>query len=79
MMQSIRTIEAIYEHGYLRPLQPIEGLEGLVYLVTVIDVSAMNRKRTARSLRGKYRGIMISTADFARRKQEEILLAEIST
>jgi predicted DNA-binding antitoxin AbrB/MazE fold protein len=33
MMQSIRTIEAIYEHGYLRPLQPIEGCEGLVYLV----------------------------------------------
>jgi predicted DNA-binding antitoxin AbrB/MazE fold protein len=79
MMQSIRTIEAIYEHGYLRPLQPIEGREGLVYLVTVIDVSAMNRKRTARSMRGKYRGVMISTTEFARRKQEEILLAEIST
>ena len=27
MMQSIRTIEAIYERGYLRPLQPIEGRE----------------------------------------------------
>ena len=31
MMQSIRTIEAIYERGYLRPLQPIEGRDGLVY------------------------------------------------
>ena len=71
MMQSIRTIEAIYERGYLRPLQPIEGRDGLVYLVTVLDVSAMNRKRTARSARGKYRGVMISTAEFARGKQEE--------
>ena len=40
MSTAIRTIEAVYERGYLRPLQSIEAREGLVYLVTVVDVAA---------------------------------------
>jgi hypothetical protein len=44
MATAIRTFEAIYEKGYLRPLAPIEGHEGLVYIVTVVDTNAIGRK-----------------------------------
>jgi len=68
----IRTIEAVYEHGYLRPLEPIEARKGLVYIVTVVDLAAFGQKTPSpRNLRGKYRGHLSSTDDFVHSKQIE--------
>ncbi|MGH7450805.1 MAG: antitoxin family protein [bacterium] len=72
MSTAIRTIEAVYERGYLRPLQPIEVREGLVYLVTVVGVAAVGTKaRISPSLRGKYRGYLSTTEEFSQNKQAE--------
>jgi predicted DNA-binding antitoxin AbrB/MazE fold protein len=72
MKKSFRTFEAVYEGGYLRPLEPIDAHEGLLYIVTVIDVRAANSKAKAPStLRGKYRGYLSTTDEFARNKQQE--------
>ncbi len=72
MTTAIRTFEAVYEKGCLRPLAPIEGREGLIYIVTVVDVNAIGRKSlSAQSVRGKYRGRLSSSADFAGNKQNE--------
>jgi predicted DNA-binding antitoxin AbrB/MazE fold protein len=74
MSLAIRTIEAVYERGYLRPVEPIEAREGLIYIVTVVDMAAVGRKsksRTPYSLRGKYRGYLSTTEDFVRNKQVE--------
>jgi hypothetical protein len=45
MTQAIRTVEAVYEKGYLRPLQPIEERPGLVYIVTIVDVAAVGQPK----------------------------------
>jgi predicted DNA-binding antitoxin AbrB/MazE fold protein len=72
MTAAIRTVEAVYEKGYLRPLAPIEGREGLVYIVTVVDTNAIGRKSlSAQSIMGKYRGRLSSSDEFARHKQNE--------
>jgi predicted DNA-binding antitoxin AbrB/MazE fold protein len=72
MPTAIRTIEAVYERGCLRPLQPIEAREGLVFLVTVVDVTTVGRKAQApQSLRGKYRGYLSSSEEFTQNKQTE--------
>ena len=72
MTLAIRTIEAVYEGGYLRPLEPLEARPGLVYIVTVVDLTAVGQRATTeRSWRGKYRGYLSSSDDFTRRKQVE--------
>ncbi len=72
MTTAIRTFEAVYEKGYLRPLTPLEGREGLVYIVTAVDINAIGRKSlSAQSVRGKYRGRLSSSDEFARNKQNE--------
>lgn len=75
MTSAIRIVEAVYEKGYLRPLAPIEGREGLVYIVTIVDLKAMEEKDVPlESLRGKYRGYLSTSDDFARNKQIEKIL-----
>ena len=72
MSTAIRTVEAVYERGYLRPLLPLEAREGLVYFVTVVDVAAVGKKeQKSQSLRGKYRGYLSTTDEFSRSKQTE--------
>ena len=72
MLRSIRTVEAIYEKGYLRPLEPIEARDGLLFLVTILEVME-NQKTTPAlaSLRGKYRGLFSTTDEFLSRKRTE--------
>ena len=75
MIPTIRTVEAVYEKGYLRPLQPLEAREGLVYIVTVLDVGTVRgQKRPARSWRGKYRGYLSTSVEFSGGKLQEKLL-----
>lgn len=70
MTQVIKTIEAVYEKGYLRPLQPIEQRPDLVYFVTIVDLAAVGQpKPSPISLRGKYRGHLSSSDEFARQKK----------
>lgn len=72
MTQAIKTVEAVYEKGYLRPLEPIEQRPGLVYIVTVVDVTAVgHHSPSVASLRGKYRGHLGHSDDFARQKTVE--------
>ncbi len=73
MNYGVRTIEAVFEKGYLRPLEPLESRAGLVYLVTVLDVEVFKQKprNGGTSLRGKYRGVLSSSAEFSRNKQAE--------
>ena len=72
MSTAIRTVEAVYEHGYLRPLLPLEAREGLVYFVTVVDVAQVGKKEQApQSLRGKYRGYLSTTEELSQNKQAE--------
>ena len=68
----VKTIEAVYEEGRLRPLEPLEERPGLVYLVTVVDVAAIGQKPVSiGSLRGKYKGLLSSSEEFSRQKQTE--------
>lgn len=72
MLRSIRTVEAIYEKGYLRPVEPIETRDGLLFLVTILEV--MENQETMQaltSLRGKYRGLLSTTDEFSSRKRAE--------
>jgi predicted DNA-binding antitoxin AbrB/MazE fold protein len=72
MSTAIRTVEAVYERGYLRPLLPLEAREGLVYLVTVVDVAKVGKKeRAPQSLRGKFRGYLSTTEELSQNKQAE--------
>lgn len=71
-MIPVRTVEAVYEQGYLRPLEPLEAREGLVYIVTVLDIASIQRRaRAARSWRGKYRGYLSPSDAFAHSKENE--------
>lgn len=68
----IKTIEAIYEQGLLRPLEPLERRAGLVYLVTVLDMAAIEKPKTKQnSWRGKYRGHLSLSDNFAKQKESE--------
>lgn len=71
MSKTIRTIEAVYEAGYLRPIEPIEAREGLIFLITVVDTTAVEKKSKVHSLRGKYRGKLSATDEFIRNKSKE--------
>ena len=72
MTNAIKTVEAVYEKGYLRPLEPIEQRPGLVYIVTVVDVAAVGQHLPSlTSLRGKYRGHLSNSNDFAQGKEDE--------
>ena len=72
MSTIIRTIDVVYEHGYLRPLLPLEVREGLVYFVTVVDVAEVGKKEQApQSLRGKYRGYLSTTEELSQNKKAE--------
>jgi len=77
MVYALKTVEAVYEKGYLRPLEPIEQRPGLVYIVTIVDLAAViHRAPSTHNLRGKYRGYLSSSNDFARRKKEEKALEQ---
>lgn len=70
----LRTVEAVYEDGVLRPLEPIQDRSDQVYLVIILDIDAIrfpSRARAFRSLRGKYRGFLSSANQFARGKRAE--------
>ncbi|MBM4425042.1 MAG: DUF104 domain-containing protein [Chloroflexi bacterium] len=72
MTSAIQTVEAVYERGYLRPLEPIENREGLIYIVTVVDPAAAKRtKAPLPNLRGKYRNRLSSTEEYFANKQIE--------
>jgi len=72
MPTPIRVVEAVYEHGYLRPLLSIEAREGLVYFVTVVDVAEIGKKEQApQSFRGKFRGYLSTTEALSQNKQAE--------
>lgn len=72
MIHGLKTVEAIYEAGYLRPLEPIEQRPGLVYIVTVVDLRAMESDAMDKqTLRGKYQGYLSQSDDFARYKSVE--------
>ncbi len=72
MSTAIRTVEAVYEHGCLRPLLPLEAREGLVYFVTVVDVAKVGKKEQApQSLRGKFRGYLSTTEELSQNKLAE--------
>lgn len=69
MIHAIKTVEAVYDKGYLRPLEPLEQRPNRVYIVTVVDLTAVTHHPSSiRSLRGKYKGYLSSSSDFARRK-----------
>lgn len=68
MSAIVKTVEAVYEQGYLRPLQPLEGKPGFIYIITVVDTTA---KKPIASLRGKYQGVLSSSTEFVRLKQVE--------
>ena len=71
---SPRTVEAVYEHGVMRPLEPIPNLDNQIYLVTILNLEAWRaspRPRTDGSLRGKHRGYLSSADEFARNRQAE--------
>ena len=73
-VMSLRTIEAAYENGLLRPLEPIQDFGNQVYLVTIFDLDALRAKthpQRNQSLRGKYRGYLSSADEFSRGKQTE--------
>jgi predicted DNA-binding antitoxin AbrB/MazE fold protein len=72
MIRSIRTVEAVYEKGFLRPLEPIDAREGLHILVTIFEVRAGDEQRQSPgSLRGKYRGLLSTADEFSSRKRDE--------
>ena len=75
MALNIKTTEAVYERGYLRPLQPIEERPGRVYIVTIIDIETNGNKAAPReNLRGKYRGSLSTSDAFASEKENEKML-----
>jgi predicted DNA-binding antitoxin AbrB/MazE fold protein len=69
----LRTIEAVYENGMLRPLEPIEPQSDRIYLVTILDADTVQRrtKQHASDLRGKYRGYLSTSEEFAHSKANE--------
>ncbi len=74
MIASPRTIQAMYVDGLLRPLEPIQDAEDQVYFVTILNIETLcppEGLQTIRSLRGKYRGYLSSTDEFARNKRVE--------
>jgi len=72
MRHSIKTVEAVYEQGYLRPLEPIEQRQGLVYIVTIVDLKAVDQHvPSIKALQGKYRGHLSSSSEFSRNKANE--------
>jgi predicted DNA-binding antitoxin AbrB/MazE fold protein len=72
MISSTRTIETVYEKGVFRPLEPIDVHEGLHFLVTILEVKDRQEQRPVpATLRGKYKGFLSSTQEFAARKQSE--------
>ncbi len=71
MSKTIRTIEAVYEAGYLRPKEPIEAHEGMIFIITIVDTTAVEKKSKAHSLRGKYRGKLSTTDEFIGNKPKE--------
>ena len=73
----IRMIEAVYEQGLLRPLQPLEERPGQVYFVTIVDLAAIEKQvTTSKSWRGKYRGHLSHSDDFAQQKKTEKTLEQ---
>ena len=69
----LRTVEAVYENGMLRPLEPIEPRGDQIYLVTILDTAVMPRPahQPWSSLRGKYRGYLSPANQLARDKAAE--------
>ena len=69
----LRTIEAVYENGMLRPLEPIEPRGDQIFLVTILDADTMRRRtrQTVADLRGKYQGYLSTSDEFAHSKAAE--------
>lgn len=69
----LRTIEAVYENGMLRPLEPIEPRNDQTFLVTILNTEAMQRRtrQPLTGLRGKYQGYLSTSDEFARGKASE--------
>lgn len=70
MTHLVKTVEAVYEKGYLRPLEPIEARDGLIYIVNVVDLTAVT-PLSFKKLRGKFRGQIISSDQFSQEKKVE--------
>jgi len=71
-MIPVSTVDAAYEKGYLRPLEPWEAQETVVHIVTVLDIASIQKRtQTTRHWRGKYRGHLSLSNEFARSKQSE--------
>ncbi len=66
----LRTIEAVYENGLLRPIEPRTDQ---IYLVTILDAAAVQRqtRQAVSSLRGKYSGYLSTSDEFAHHKAAE--------
>jgi predicted DNA-binding antitoxin AbrB/MazE fold protein len=70
----LRTVEAIYENGLLRPLEPIQDRQDQMYLITIVTTEAVRASKhfpASTNLRGKYRGMLSSADEFARNKANE--------
>lgn len=69
----MRTIEAVYENGMLRPLEPIEPRSDRIYLVTILDADAVQRRTSPHvsNLQGKYRGYLSTSEEFSHSKVNE--------
>lgn len=69
----LRTIEAVYENGMLRPLEPLEPRGDQIFLVTILDAEAVQRRvrQPISGLRGKYHGYLSTADEFARSKASE--------
>ena len=70
----LRTVEAIYENGVLRPLEPIQDRQDQMYLITIITAEAVRTSKhfpASTNLRGKYRGMLSSSEEFAHNKAGE--------
>jgi len=75
MASAVRTVEAIYEQGVLRPVEPLEGRPGLIYFITIVDATVVERRADLTGKwRGKYRGILSLSDDFSRQKSAEKFL-----
>ncbi len=73
MSTTLRTLEAVYENGLLRPLEPIQDRKDQIYIVMILTPRVwQEQQRMAKpDLRGKYRSYLSRSSDFMAGKQAE--------
>jgi len=74
MNSVVRTLEAVYENGLLRPLEPIQDRDDQVYVVMILNPSVLRHRQhraPTPNLRGRYRGYLSMSDEFAANKQAE--------